>query len=190
MHRFFITPEEQIADEIVFSPVHARQIARVLRLKAGERCVVLDNRGSELTVELTQVDKDGCTARVIERTAAEEPRTRLLMLLSLTQREKFEWMLQKCTEIGASAFQPVITSRSLVQNRKEAEAKYERWRMIIREAAEQSGRGQLPDLLPAAILAEAAENAARSYGLCLIPWEGEKKTSLKDALSGKCSRQA
>ena len=106
------------------------------------------------------------------------------MLLSLTQREKFEWMLQKCTEIGASAFQPVITSRSLVPNSKEAETKYERWRMIIREAAEQSGRGRLPDLLPAATLTEAAENTARSYGLCLIPWEGEKKTSLKDALVG------
>ena len=158
MHRFFITPEEQIADEIIFSPAHARQIARVLRLKAGERCVVLDNRGSELTVVLTQVGKDGCIASVIERAAAEEPRTRLLMLLSLTQREKFEWMLQKCTEIGAYAFQPVITSRSLVQNTVEVEAKYERWRMIIREAAEQSGA-----LITASGVRSPTENASAGF---------------------------
>ncbi len=185
MHRFFIDPEEFEGNEVNFSVTHARQIARVLRLKPGQRCVVLDNRGSEMVVELTQVDADRCTAGILERAAAEEPRTKLLMMLSLTQREKFEWMLQKCTEVGAWGFLPVSSSRSLVQHPAEVVGKYERWRVIIREAAEQSGRGRLPELLPPASLGEAAGEVARNYERCLIPWEGEKTNSLKAALTGK-----
>ena len=188
MHRFFITPEELQPAEITFSAARSRHIARELRLKIGERCVVLDNQGGEFLVELTRVDSDECNARVIQKTIAEEPSIMLMMLLSLTHRDKFEWMLQKCTEIGASVFQPVITSRSMVQRKPEAEGKYERWRMIIQEAAEQSGRGKLPDLLPVEKLDAAVINTARDYDLCLIPWEREQVTSFKAALRGKQAR--
>ena len=185
MHRFFVNPEELEAEEVVFSAAHARQIARVLRLKAGQHCVVLDNLGSEMMVELTQVGAERCTASVVERAVVEEPRTKLLMLLSLTQREKFEWMLQKCTEVGAAVFLPISSSRSLVQQPGDVVVKYERWRAIIREAAEQSGRGRLPELLPPASLEAAAGEVARNYERCLIPWEGEKTRSLKAVLTGK-----
>jgi len=184
MQRFFIDPEAIQGEQVVFSRAQSRQIARVLRLKSGQTCVVLDNLGSELLVTLTQVDADNCRAEIIERTEAQEGGTDLLMLLSLTQREKFEWMLQKCTEVGASGFQPVITSRSLVQQPAEAAAKYERWKMIIREAAEQSGRSRLPELLPPTRLAEAVVHAGQHYQRCLIPWEGEKVRWLKEALAG------
>lgn len=183
MHRFFVNAEEIQGEEVVFLAAQARQIARVLRLKEGQRCVVLDNGGSEMVIELTQVGAERCAGRIVKKTEAEEPTTKLLMLLSLTQREKFEWMLQKCTEVGAAGFQPVITSRSLVQKPAEVETKYERWRAIIREAAEQSGRGRIPELLPPASLVGATEEAARTYQRCIIPWEGEKTRSLKQALT-------
>jgi 16S rRNA (uracil1498-N3)-methyltransferase len=81
-----------------------------------------------------------CDAAIMERRKAEEPGARLLMMLCLTQREKFEGMLQKCTEVGAAEFLPVISQRSLVQDEADARNKYERWNDILREAAEQSGR--------------------------------------------------
>ena len=185
MHRFFITPKEQIGDEIVFSALRAKQISRVLRLAAGAHCVVLDNLGNEMLVELTRVSAGDCAGRILETTSAVEPGIKLTMLISLTQREKFEWMLQKCTEIGVSAFQPLITSRTLVQSRQEAEGKYERWLSIIREAAEQSGRGRLPELLPVESLPGVLRTAAQSNEMRVIPWEGELKTTLKDTIHGK-----
>lgn len=190
MHRFFVDPEELQGEQVVFSAAHARQVVRVLRLKAGQRCVVLDNRGSEMVVELTQVEADRCAADIMEKATVEEPKTKLVMLLSLTQREKFEWMLQKCTEVGAATFLPVISSRSLVQHPEEAEGKYERWRSIIREAAEQSGRGLLPELLPPAHLVKAAGDAAKRYQRCMVPWEGEKVRTLKAELAGKAAGSA
>jgi len=131
---------------------------------------------------LERVSPVACLARVIEKRRADEPRVRLLMLLCLTQREKFEWMLQKCTEIGAAGFLPVISQRSLVQGKTDTLAKYERWQMILKEAAEQSGRGMIPQLLPPANLKEAVMSMRDEYPLRLIPWEDEKQNGIKAAL--------
>jgi len=182
MHRFFIPPEDFHDDHIVFNGNNAQQIARVLRLKPGDFCIALDNLGSEVTCELERVSPATCLASVIEKRKADEPRTRLLMLLCLTQREKFEWMLQKCTEIGAAGFLPVISQRSLVQRNTDTLAKYERWQMILKEAAEQSGRGMIPRLLPPAQLNEAVANTREEYPLRLIPWEDEQQTGIKAVL--------
>ncbi len=182
MHRFFIPPENIHTDQIEFKGKCAHQIARVLRLKEGDECIALDNLGNEVAGRLEQVSPETCLARVIEKRRADEPRVRLLMLLCLTQREKFEWMLQKCTEIGAAGFLPVISQRSLVQGKTETLAKYERWQMILKEAAEQSGRGMIPQLLPPANLKEAVMNTRDEYALRLIPWEDEKQTGIKTML--------
>lgn len=182
MHRFFIPPENIHTDQIEFKGKCAHQIARVLRLKEGDECIALDNLGNEVAGRLEQVSPETCLARVIEKRRADEPRVRLLMLLSLTQREKFEWMLQKCTEIGAAGFLPVISQRSLVQGKTETLAKYERWQMILKEAAEQSGRGMIPQLLPPANLKEAVMSTRDEYALRLIPWEDEKQTGIKTML--------
>ena len=182
MHRFFIPPENIHTDQIEFNGKCAHQIARVLRLKEGDVCIALNNLGNEVAGRLEQVSPDKCLARVIEKRSADEPHVTLLMMLCLTQREKFEWMLQKCTEIGAAGFLPVISQRSLVQGKTETLAKYERWQMILKEAAEQSGRGMIPQLLPPANLKEAVMNTRDEYALRLIPWEDEKQTGIKTML--------
>ena len=116
MHRFFVETSEIHAGEVHFSPETSRQITRVLRLKPGESVVVLDNTGNEFLSELDQVSEKLCIARILKKNVCTtEPRIHLTLMLCLTQREKFEWILQKCTEIGVSTFLPVISSRSLVQ---------------------------------------------------------------------------
>jgi 16S rRNA (uracil1498-N3)-methyltransferase len=182
MHRFFIPSEDFHTDQVHIRGKTARQISRVLRLKAGAQCVLLDNLGGEYLVRLETVDSDMCDAAIMERRKAEEPGARLLMMLCLTQREKFEGMLQKCTEVGAAEFLPVISQRSLVQDEADARNKYERWNDILREAAEQSGRGRIPVLYPTVRLKNAVEDFGREYPLRLIPWEGEKQTGLKSVL--------
>jgi 16S rRNA (uracil1498-N3)-methyltransferase len=190
MHRFFVLPEEIQNDEVHFSANASRQISRVLRLKEGERVIVLDNSGYEMQTDLGEIDETGCTGRVISREFCKaEPRAELLMILSVTQREKFEWMLQKCTEIGASAFQPVITSRSLSQKKTDMISKYPRWKMILKEAAEQCGRGIIPKLLDVGMFDEIIGNVTKEYPLCLIPWEGEHQKNLDDLLTDRNLRK-
>jgi 16S rRNA (uracil1498-N3)-methyltransferase len=184
MHHFFLPPENIQADIVQFPPDTARQMALVLRLQPGEHVIALDGLGMEYEVELLQVSRAGVQGRVMDRRPARgEPAARITLYLALTQREKFEWMLQKCTEVGAAAFVPVISSRSLVQERGDAAKKLERWGRIVREAAEQSQRGIVPEVREP-VRFDAALREGASYHLRLIPWEGEHATGLRQALAG------
>jgi len=111
-----------------------------------------------------------------------EPGTHLTLYLCLTQREKFEWMLQKCTEVGASRFVPVVSARSLVQEGRDAEKKHLRWQRIVQEAAEQSGRGLLPTVAEPLKYSSALQDAHASHQVSLFMWEGEKQVMLRDVL--------
>ena len=184
MHRFFVPPETLQADPILFPLEIAHQISAVLHLKASQHVILLDNTGSEFEVDLLSIGNKVVLGQIVEkRLAAGEPETRVVLYLSLTQREKFEWALQKCTEVGAAGFVPVITSRSLVQSTVEARSKYERWGKILQEAAEQSGRGLVPALAEPLRFGQALAHARQNYNLTLIPWEKEEATTLRQALA-------
>ena len=181
MHRFFVPSASIQSSQVVFPSETAHQIFSVLRLRSGQRLVVLDNRGDEYTVELEKISQRAVAGKIIEQKPAQgEPACRLALYLCLAQREKFEWMLQKCTETGASTFIPVISSRSLVQDLAETNKKTTRWEKILQEAAEQSGRGLIPALKPTISLAQGLR---QSQGKRIILWEQESSTSLRQALS-------
>ncbi len=186
MHRFFVTPESIHNHKVRFDEVQAHQIRQVLRLQAGTQVVALDNSGNEYVVTLTEVTRPRVVGQIDEtRPVLNEPRTQLTLYQSLLPRDKFEWVLQKGTEVGVSAFVPVITQRSLVRDAKSAANKRERWERIITEAAEQSGRGRLPTLHEPLSFAEALTQASSSH-CCLIPWEqattGTVRAALQQAL--------
>lgn len=190
MHRFFVSPEEIQDNEVHFSASVSRQISRVLRLNEGSRVLVLDNSGYEMQTDLVEINEAGCSGNIVSKELCKaEPRAELLMILSVTQREKFEWMLQKCTEVGVTAFLPVITSRSLNQKKTDVISKYPRWNSILKEAAEQSGRGIIPKLLEVGTFDEVLRSVPPEYPLCLIPWEDERQKMLDDLLKGKCQRK-
>jgi 16S rRNA (uracil1498-N3)-methyltransferase len=181
-HRFFVSPGSILGERVLFPNETSHQIRRVLRLRAGEKVIVLDHSGKEYEVLLSSVGEAGVEGNILSAHACiAEPRSSLTLYLCLTQREKYEWMLQKCTEVGASRFVPVISSRSLVQKTNEVQSKQERWERILQEAAEQCGRGTVPVLLPAVDF-QGALAAAKSNSLRLIPWEGEHTLSLSQAL--------
>ncbi|MHB8856055.1 MAG: RsmE family RNA methyltransferase [Bellilinea sp.] len=185
MHRFFVPPDAFQDETISFPAETTQQIQRVLRLRSGEKVIALDNLGWQYSVELTEVNRGQATGRVLEKSSVlSEPPVHLSMYLCLTQREKFEWMLQKCTEVGAAEFTPVLSSRSLVQDKHTYENKHSRWERIIQEAAEQSGRGKIPRLNQPLDYAAAVETARAKNGICLIAWEEETTLRLPDALQG------
>ena len=186
MHRFFLSSELFNSNEITLPGDVSHQISRVLRLKNGSSIVLLDDNGFEYP-SLLQTVGETCVASIQSKEVAQgEPQTRLRLIFGLTQREKFELILQKCTEVGVNEFLPVVTSRTLIQKSRDVEDKYPRWQKIIREAAEQSRRGRIPALLPSASYADAV--AQNDAALKLVLWEDETGTSIKEKLrkySGK-----
>ena len=184
MHRFFI-PTTWIQPPLVhIQGETARQIALVLRLNPGEVITVLDGNRLERTVRLSRVGKDLVEGEVIsEEFSLGEARAHLSLYIGMTQRAKFEWILQKGTELGVSTFIPVITSRSLVRETSGDARKAERWESILREAAEQCARGRIPALLPVIPFTKALADGKRDNELCLIAWEKETSESLKTSFS-------
>jgi len=147
MHRFFVDKSSFMDDEVLLSKKQVHQIRHVLRMNEGEHIIVLDNTGFEYEVELSTVGKDKTAGTIVEkRRSPGEPLSRLTLYQSLMSRDKFEFVLQKCTEVGVSRFVPVVTERSVVRDTAVKESKLRRWRTIIMEAAEQSGRGLIPEL--------------------------------------------
>jgi len=183
MHRFFVPPDILKTYPVLFPPETAHQISAVLRLERGQDVILLDNTGVEFQVELMEVGNKVVLGRIVEtRSSIAEPAVQVVLYLSLTQREKFEWALQKCTEVGVTGFLPVITRRSLVQTMVEARNKYERWGKILQEAAEQSGRGLVPTLYEPLRFGQALAHARQNAEVTLIPWENEHNATLHSAL--------
>jgi 16S rRNA (uracil1498-N3)-methyltransferase len=189
MHRFFLSPELIQKDTVTFPLETAHQISRVLRLEVGKQVQVLDGLGQEYLVELTNVESSIVTGKAIRNSLAiGEPKTRIHLFVALTQREKFEWILQKCTEVGVASFTPIVTSRSLVQKATEMVGKFPRWKKIIQEAAEQSHRGLVPVLRPAFNYSQLMTNKLDTSVSGLFFWEEENLLDLKTVLT-KISNQ-
>ncbi len=185
MNRFFISPDAVSGTAVSIPEDVSAQIRRVLRLKEGTVVQFLDNSGSLYESAIHYEDEKHLTAEVLEKRPAEgEPEVFITLFTGLTQREKFEWILQKCTEAGVSAIVPMITERSLIRKASDIAGKEERWKKILKEAAEQCGRGRIPGLMPAMSFRQAAESAGQA-DLALFCWEEEKKRSLREIIEPK-----
>jgi 16S rRNA (uracil1498-N3)-methyltransferase len=183
MHRFFIPPSWIQGNEVSITGPQAHQIARVLRMRGGDSVIVLDNSGWEIEVRLISVDRAKITGTVEHRRLASgEPRTKITLYQAVLKSNRLEFVLQKATELGVIEFVPTITNRCVISDLDVVERKYRRWGWIIQEAAEQSRRGRKPPLRPVVLFPQACEQASRSGGLSVIPWEEESAISLRELL--------
>ena len=183
MHRFFV-PAGTLQDrQIVLAGPQAHQIRDVLRMKPGENIIVLDNTGYEYIVSLTRIERREVIGDVIEKRKSEtEPNTHISLYQSLLSRDKFEFVLQKCTEVGVSRFVPVVTQRSIIRRPETITAKkMSRWRSIITEAAEQSGRGRIPELESPVNFTDAPARL-NDYDCCLVGSVEGSQSSLRQIL--------
>ena len=163
--------------KVQFTDEQSHQISRVLRLKVGDEVAVLDNGGWVYYVELTSNQPDRAGGTVRRRSLAPgEPRTKVTLYPAVLKSDKLEFVFQKCTELGVSAFAPVITDRCNVGGTI-SDDKLGRWEKIIAESAEQCERGRLPQLFPISFFAAASEQAR---GLSFIACERGERPSLRD----------
>jgi 16S rRNA (uracil1498-N3)-methyltransferase len=180
MHRFFVSPESISGSRVSLEGGTASQITRVLRGRPGDNVTVLDGSGLEYRVVLRSVSTEQVIGDVIESGICEgEPGIEIILYQAIIKGDKFEYVLQKGTELGVSAFVPVVCERSIPNARRWGKGRYERWRTIAKEAAEQSGRGRVPRIEPVVRFGEACE---QHVGAGVIPWEMEKSYSLRQAL--------
>jgi len=183
MYRFFVPPEWLGQDPVTIRGPLAHRLRNVLRMRTGEHILLLDNSGWSYETELVIVDTERSTGRVVRKSlAAGEPRTKVTLYQAMLKGRKFEFVLQKGTELGLVEFVPVICQRCVMSTLDMAGTdKLNRWQRIIAEAAEQSRRGRLPQLQPVSLFPQACD-VARRADLSIIPWEEERSLSLRELL--------
>ena len=173
-------PEWLHGDHVLLREGVARQIARVLRMSPGDHVVLLDNSGAERLTELGPFHSDTIEGSIISTCQGQgEPHLQVTLCQGLLKGSKLDWALQKGVELGGAAFIPLLSRRS-VPRPKTGEEQLARWRRIISEAAEQSGRSVLPKVYPAMPLSEAFQQV--SHTTALMPYEEERERSLHEAL--------
>lgn len=161
----------------------AHQIRDVLRLDIGEELVLLDNSGDEVLGRVAKMSRAGVEVELVERRSGKkESGIRVVLCQGLLKSSRFEWILEKGTELGVTVFAPTLCRRSTAGLEDAGPTKIQRWRRIIQEATEQCGRSRLPELLPIRPLQHALDDIP-SGALALIPWEEEHGISLKEALT-------
>lgn len=190
MHRFYVPTLQLAAAAIELPAAQARQIARVLRLRAGQRIELFDGRGTIGEAELSEVDAHKVTAAIRLTRYVEWPQPwRPLLYLSLIRPQRFEWAIEKATELGAWAVVPVTCARTTHGGETIGAARLTRWQQIAAEAAEQCGAAFVPEVRPCRTLAQALAEPADAR---LFAWKGHAEPlaqTLTAALAGAIGRE-
>jgi 16S rRNA (uracil1498-N3)-methyltransferase len=159
----------------------ARQLATVLRLTPGDAITLFNGDGYEYLATLTTLTPRHATGEIVAvRAAAADPRFHLALYPCTLKQDKFDWVLQKGTELGVSRFVPVVSERSVVRPAAALTSKRTRWTTILREATEQCGRTRPPELA-AAVELDAVTLPAGAHGF--IAWEDAASPALGDAVA-------
>ena len=182
MARFFVNPGECAGAELTLTGENA-QHAKVLRLKAGETVLVCDGQGMEWVCEVTEVASGQVDLRVLEERASRtEPAVQVSVYMAFPKADKLEHVIQKATELGAREIVAFPSGRCVSKpDEKRLKKKLERWQKIAASAAEQSGRGRIPEVLVLGSFKEALSRAAKA-DKALMFYENEQATTLRMAL--------
>jgi len=161
--RFFVDWIHGGAAEL--TGAEARRLARVLRAEAGQRYELSDNHSTYLA-EISDVSPRRIAFRILEPLPAEAPAPSIILFAALIKFDRFEWLVEKATELGVSRFVPVNAGRSEKGLAAAAARRVERWRKIARESSQQARRVRSPEIAaPAEFAAALTDSSSYRYFL-------------------------
>lgn len=182
MTRFFVQSQQMMGDRVLLEGENAAH-AKVLRLKAEEQVTVCDGQGQECLCIVEEVGQKELTLRVISRmSSTSEAAVRVSVYMAFPKADKLEHVIQKATELGAYEIVAFPSARCVSRpDDKSLKKKLERWQKIAANAAEQSGRGHVPEILVLPSYKAALTRAAQA-DIGMLFYENEHATTLRMAL--------
>ena len=182
MPRFFVTADTLYGKAAVLNGEQAAHI-KVLRLSCGETITLCDGQGHEAVCTIENIcpgEVQVAVGPVMD--SSSEPKLRCSVYMGFPKADKFEHVVQKATELGAYEIIVFPCSRSISKpDAKALSKKLERWQKIAVSAAEQSGRGYIPQVLALGSFEEAVTRAAQAEFSALF-YENEHTRSLRQAI--------
>jgi 16S rRNA (uracil1498-N3)-methyltransferase len=176
----FVPPERIVGEEVHFPLEEVRHLATVLRRRAGDVVWAVDGKGRAYETSLVLVTRREVRGRILRMVRGlGEPETSVTLAAGVLKGERFDWLVEKAVELGASRIAPFTGGGSAARSAGPARA--ERWRKVALAAMKQCGRSALPEILPVAGLDRALE-ASAGAGLKLAAHPGSGSLSLSEAV--------
>ncbi|WHY76182.1 16S rRNA (uracil(1498)-N(3))-methyltransferase [Neobacillus sp. WH10] len=148
MQRYFVN--KQANDDRFFIVEEDRHhIVKVMRMQIGDQIICVDPEGKQAVCRLAEITDESVVVDVVQwKDEVTELPISITIASGLPKGDKLEWIIQKGTELGAHQFLPFAANRSVVKwDEKKAAKKIERWQKIAKEAAEQSHRAFMPEIV-------------------------------------------
>lgn len=147
MHRFYVKPENFHRDALILKGAEAHHCRDVLRLKPGDKIVVFDGRGRELTADIVSADASEIRLRKLHEAQTPSLRCQITLGQAIPKGKNMDLIVQKAVEIGAAEIAPIISDRTVVRlDEENAASKQSKWQTIAIEAAKQCGQNWLPQV--------------------------------------------
>ncbi len=183
--RFFVEPGEIVAGRVLLGGQEARHLRTVLRLQPGAEVELMDGRGGRYLARIALFSKQGVELEIVGGglVPLEKERAPLTLAQALLKGQKMDLVVQKATEMGVAAIQPLATARTVADPR-DRQRRLERWRRIGVEACKQCGRAVPPEIREVVLWEKFLFVAGqdRGYANRLLFWEEERQTRLADLL--------
>ena len=169
MHRFYIAPENWDPREVVLRGSEAHHAGNVLRMQPGEKLVLFNGKGRELTAEIATIANDEIRLRKLHEAETAPLRCRIVLGQAIPKGKNMDLVVQKAVEIGAAEIAPIISDRTIVHLDSESVSqKQAKWQQIAIEAAKQCGQNWLPRVHAPKKLADFFSASQQAFDLRLI----------------------
>ena len=191
-YRFFINPHQvnwQEKKASISDQEQTHKISRVLRLRENDQIILLDGTGLIYNAQITSFFSRAVQCRLLSRRSSNtDPELKITIAQSLLKGPRFDYVLQKCTEIGAFEFIPIATERTVVRINeddvsRDIDRRINRYQSIAQDAAEQSERGSVPAVKNVMTLEELCKINLSAYDLKLVCAERSQTNGIKEVLN-------
>ena len=162
-NRIFVEKKLNLNDRIELASDHVHYLKNVLRTKVGDSIIIFNNSSNCLAL-VENITKNSCNLNIVEYEDIKKETHSITLFFSPIKRSPLELMIQKCSEIGISAFQPVLMDRTNLKK-----INYERLKLIAIEACEQSNRNTIPEIFsPISFDEMINHNSQNNYLYCSL----------------------
>jgi 16S rRNA (uracil1498-N3)-methyltransferase len=169
MHRFYVAPENWDPRALVLRGSESHHARNVLRMEAGDKLVLFNGVGRELTAEIATIRDDEIQLRKLHEAETAPLRCRIVLGQAIPKGKNMDLIVQKAVEIGAAEIAPIISDRTIVQlDSESASQKQTKWQQIAVEAAKQCGQNWLPRVQTPKKLADFFSASEQAFDLRLI----------------------
>ncbi len=180
MRQYFANESLEIGDEYTFDDSQAHHLKNVLRMKENDLVRIVDERGRAYLASL-QFNDSKVIAKILEKSLEENVTSEIVCCAAMIKKDKWELMIQKACELGATTIVPLETARTIIHlGEKDIAKKLERWNKIALEASQQANRTTICKIEAPIKLKDITKY---KQDINIVAYENENTIKLKDLIS-------